>query len=172
MPLFGPVWRKHGERRNRECVAQWRFEGRYILPTNIYTTLWRAFNSDIAFRQIYHDSSNWNTWDIGGSTRSHSRCLSTMVIRRVRGRIHENTMPHPFNFSIYRDRDFPVMHIRHIPQGWVGSFELFVEQPLAFDSEYALALKTTDGSIPADDQNNEQMTMELTFDIDLGAGDP
>jgi len=176
MPLFGPVWKKFGERRNRECTPQFRFEGKGIFFSIIDESSWKSGNS-LAYVQLHGSDSGTETldlWEGDISPYRHTKCLSNMFINVVQIRIVENSIDEELELGIYRD-EVLLKKIFTIAKNTTGPFFSSTfpipQIPLVFDSDYAWGFQTTSGNVPTD-SGSVTMSATMTCLVQMGAGDP
>jgi len=169
------IWTKFGERRTRDCIPEWRFEGRGTFFKTMRLATWNsgAPVRDVAFMNMHGELSigNWNEWGLSTTSNYYGsqKCMSRMFIRKIFFRVSFNTFTQGFWFCIYKDEKL-LEKLFELEPG-ISDY-LFVSSNLriglAFDSSYAWALLTTDGATAA----SGTMSGSITAQIDMGAGDP
>jgi len=170
MPLFGPVWKKFGDQRARECIPQWRFEGKGLFTQFFIKQRW-ASNTLQLFKKINGGSTGLHGWLQDGEV-PFARCTSTMTLIKVNLVAIENTFDSPFEIALWRDEFTEVRKLFELGIGEGGNREINVRETLAFDSDYALSFRITNGIVPPINSPSHIFSGIISMRMDMGAGDP
>jgi len=179
--LFGLPWKKHGRRKPHECIPVFQFSGRGRMFKQLLETQWWAGSGEsLGYMQMTGESKfvdgHFAPWDGDSPGKwAHAKIMNFGTLKSVAIRVQENSMPHDFEFGLYRDRKLDrkiFAGANRIRANTIDTYSRNLEAPLSFEHRYAYGFQTASGNAPNYQDPTQTMRISITSYIEWGGGDP